>query len=169
LEGAIHHVYARGNNRGALFVDHADRLAYLELVGKAVTAFEWLCLAYCLMDTHVHLLIETRRANLGAGVQRAHSRYAQLFNARHGRSGHVFQGRYGAVRVTTDAQLHAVAEYIDRNPVDAGVARSASRWPWSSAGARADGRPPRWLAPHRLAELRAAAPAADGEHGPLIG
>ena len=73
------------------------------------------------MGTHIHLLIKTPQPNLAAGMQRAHGRYAELFNVRHARVGHVFQGRYGAVRVRTDAQLHAVAQYIDRNPVEAGI------------------------------------------------
>ncbi len=145
-EGAIHHVYARGNNRAVLFVDDADRIAYLELIGRAVGHCGWLCLAYCLMGTHVHLLIKTPQPNLAAGMQRAHGRYAELFNVRHARVGHVFQGRYGAVRVRTDAQLHVVTQYIDRNPVEAGMTRSPTRWPWGSAGAIAHGREPLWLA-----------------------
>ena len=158
-EGAIHHVFARGNNRGALFVDDVDRVAYLEFIGRAVTRCGWLCLAYCLMGTHVHLLIETPRPNLAAGMQGAHSRYAELFNARHARSGHVFQGRYGGVRVRSDAQLIGVAQYIDRNPVDAGLVSSTSQWPWGSAGALARDEAPGWLAAERLGELGVSRPA----------
>ncbi len=154
LEGAIHHVYARGNNRCQIFVDELDRRAYLELLGVTVSSFEWLCLAYCLMGTHVHLLIETRRPNLGLGLQRAHGRYAELFNARHGRSGHLFHGRYGSRRVTSDAQLVTVLDYINRNPVDAGLASTVDDWPWGSAGATACGRAPRWLAAPRVEALR---------------
>jgi putative transposase len=154
LEGAIHHVYARGNNHCLLFVDPVDRHAYLELIGVTVADLDWLCLAYCLMGTHVHLLVETRRPNLGIGLQRAHGRYAHLFNSRHGRSGHLFHGRYGSKRVTTDAQLLTVVDYIDRNPVDAGLAATAAQWPWGSAGARARGHAPHWLATRRLAALR---------------
>jgi len=147
-------VYARGNNRCPLFVDAVDRQTYLELLGAAVAVWDWMCLAYCLMGTHVHLLIETPRANLGVGLQRAHGRYAQLFNARHRRSGHLFQGRYGATRVITDTQLMTVVDYIDRNPVEAGMASEPAGWPWCSAGARHAGRVPRWLATDRLAALR---------------
>jgi REP element-mobilizing transposase RayT len=150
--GAIHHVFARGNDRRTLFRDDIDRVMYLELLGATVVRFEWRCLSYCLMGTHIHLLIETAQANLGVGMQRIHGRYAELFNARHGRSGHVFQGRYGAVRVRSDAQLHAVAGYIDRNPIEAGIASSAT-WPWGSAGTLASETQPPWLAHDRLVDL----------------
>jgi putative transposase len=169
-EGAIHHVYARGNNRAVLFIDDADRIAYLALIGRAVGHCEWLCLAYCLMGTHVHLLVETPRPNLAEGMQRAHGRYAELFNQRHARVGHVFQGRYGAVRVRTDAQLYAVAEYIDRNPVEAGIAVAPTHWLWGSTGAIAHQRQPAWLAERRLTELRTNAACSDARRRhPLAG
>ena len=92
-------MYARGNGGQEIFLDDADRWRYLAMLGDVVVRMRWRCLAYCLMRNHVHLLAETPAANLGAGIQRLHGRYAQKFNERHRRSGHVFQGRYGAVRV----------------------------------------------------------------------
>jgi len=132
LEGAIHHVYARGNGQQRIFLDDQDRRTYLFLLARVIEEQDWRCLAYCLMDNHVHLLIETPRANLGRGMQRLHSRYAQLFNERHGRVGHLFQGRYGAVRIETDAQLQTTLAYIAANPVRSGLCRRACDWPWSS-------------------------------------
>ena len=98
-EGAIHHVYARGNGKQVIFVDARDRRTYLGMLGSVVRRCRWYCLAFCLMDNHVHLLIETPFANLGDGMMRLHSPYAQLFNERHDKVGHLFQGRYGARRV----------------------------------------------------------------------
>ena len=111
----------------------------------------WRCLAYCLMDNHVHLLIETPEANLGSGMQWLHGFYAQAYNERHGRVGHVFQGRYGAVRITSDEQLWTVAAYIANNPVEGGLCARPEDWPWSSHAAAILGRPsPDWLDVERL-------------------
>ena len=84
-----------------------------------------MCLSYCLMGNHVHLLIETREPNLGAGMHRLHGAYAQWFNRRHGFVGHVFQNRYESVTIENDPQLWVTAAYIARNPVTAGLCASA--------------------------------------------
>src|SRR5262245_6576248 len=97
---------------------------YLARLAKAVDRFGWRQLAYCLMNNHVHLLLETPSANLSEGMRSLHSGYAQGFNLRHGRVGHVFQGRYGAVLMARDAQVCAAAAYIARNPVEAGLCRT---------------------------------------------
>jgi putative transposase len=132
VEGGIYHVYARGNNRQRIFVDDEDRRLYLALLHGVAERYEWRCLAYCLMDNHVHLLIETPKPNLAQGMQRLQSAYAQLFNERHDRVGHLFQGRYGAVRLETDEQLWSTLAYIAANPVEAGMVERADEWPWSS-------------------------------------
>jgi putative transposase len=134
VEGGIYHVYARGNGREAIYRDPIDMQTYLGMLGQVVRSKRWFCLAYCLMNNHVHLLLETPEANLSSGMQRLHSGYARSFNARHGSVGHVFQGRYGAVRIVTDGQLCAAAAYIARNPVDAGLCVRPEHWPWSSYG-----------------------------------
>jgi len=156
FEGAIHHVYARGNDRRDVFLDDADRWIYLGLLGRVTAGCAWRCLSYCLMRNHLHLLIETPRGNLAAGMQVLHGRYAQRTNRRHGRTGHVFQGRYGAVRVRTDPQLWATVAYIARNPADAGLCARPDEWPWSSHGAAARGRAPGWLDRGRLSAYLAA-------------
>jgi putative transposase len=148
--GAVVHVYARGSRQQRIYVDDSDRRLYLALLGRAVRRQGWRCLAYCLMNNHVHLLLETPEPNLGRGVQQLHGVYAQRFNKRHGGSGHVFQGRYGAVAVRRDEQLLAVARYIALNPVEAGACRHAADWPWSSHAAVLRGGGPRWLDAPRL-------------------
>jgi putative transposase len=153
LAGAIHHVFARGNAKQAIYLDDADRGRYLVLLGKAVRRQRWRCLAYCLMDNHVHLLVETPAPNLGRGMQWLHSLYAQTFNQRHSRSGHVFQGRFGAVRVTSDAQLLMAARYVARNPVEAGLCSEPEEWPWSSHATAVSQRGPAWLDTSRLLEF----------------
>jgi putative transposase len=150
VEGGIYHVFARGNGRGRIFLDDVDRHRYLRLLGETVIRQHWYALAYCLMDNHVHLLLETPQANLAQGMQRLHGRYAQRFNHRHDHVGHVFQGRYGCVRVTSDAQMWTVTAYIAANPVGAGRARRPDEWRWSSYRATLAGSGPVWLSAARL-------------------
>jgi putative transposase len=151
-EGALHHVFARGNDRRPIYLDDTDRRTYLGMLGRTSRKKRWQCLAYCLMENHVHLLLETPEANLGAGMARLHGLYAHTFNERHGRSGHLFQGRYGAVRVRSDEQLWTVAAYIARNPVTAGLCARADLWTWSSHPAVLGLPAPTWLAVDRLLE-----------------
>jgi hypothetical protein len=106
------------------------------------------------MPNHLHLLIETPQPNLGRGMQRLHGDYGRWFSDRRGKAGHVFQGRYGAVRVQDDRQLWAVAAYIARNPVEAGLCEVPEAWRWSSHRATAGGDlGPGWLDHHRLLDL----------------
>jgi REP element-mobilizing transposase RayT len=133
-EGGIFHVFARGNDQRRIYRDDADRRRYLKLLSETVRRWSWHLLAWCLMDNHVHLLIETPDPTLAAGMQYLHGTYARGFNDRHTRSGHLFQGRYGAVRIQTDEQLHAATEYIAMNPVKAGLCETPEEWPWSNKG-----------------------------------
>jgi putative transposase len=150
VPGGVFHVYARGNDRRVIFVDDADRRRYLELLGRVVARARWSCFAYCLMDNHAHLLLETPLANLGRGMQWFHGHYARGFNDRHGGVGHLFQGRYGAVRAKSDSQLQATAVYIACNPPEAGVCADPETWTWSSHAVALADRAPRWLAFERL-------------------
>ncbi len=144
------HVFARGNNRQRIFRDLDDRELYLSLLGQVVRRQRWACLSYCLMHNHIHLLVETAAPNLGTGIQRLHSLYAQTFNKRHKRCGHLFQDRYGAIRVRSDEQLLQVARYIALNPVQAGLCGRPDEWPWSSHAAMVGGEAPPWLDVQRL-------------------
>lgn len=144
------HVFARGVRKQAIYVDDVDRHSYLRLLGQVVERQGWRCLAYCLMRNHVHLLVETPEPNLAVGMHRLHGLHAQAFNRRHRHVGHVFQGRYAAVIVRSDAQLLAVARYIALNPVEARLCDEACDWPWGSHAAVEGGMAPRWLDVTRL-------------------
>src|SRR3954451_7230965 len=145
VEPGVHHVYARGVAKQAIWVDDDDRARYLHLLRAVGLRLEWRCLSYCLMPNHVHLLVETTAPNLGLGMGRLHGSDAQGFNKRHDRVGHLFGDRYGAKRVTSDAQLWVNAAYIARNPVSAGLCPSPEAWPWSSHAATAAGTAPSWV------------------------
>lgn len=119
--GAIYHVTARGNARNAIFLDDEDRALFLGGLGEVVTRFGWLCHAYCLMDNHYHLLIETPEGNLSLGMRQLNGIYTQRFNQRHGCVGHVFQGRFKAIVVDRDSYLLELCQYAVLNPIRAGM------------------------------------------------
>jgi putative transposase len=133
--GGPFHVYARGNDRRRIFLDDRDRRLYLAMLGHVVVTRAWRCLAYCLMDNHVHLVVETRAPNLGDGMRLLQGSYAQRHNRRYGRTGHVFGERFGSVHLTSDEQVRAALVYVARNPVEAGLAPHAAAWRWSSHAA----------------------------------
>lgn len=145
--GALYHVTARGDRQEPIYLDDADRQGFIRILSQVKTRFNWILHAYCLMDNHYHLLIETPDANLGKGMRQLNGVYTQTSNRRHGKVGHVFQGRYKAILVEKESHLLELARYIVLNPVRARMVRTAKDWPWSSyrdtAGFRV---PPAWLA-----------------------
>jgi REP element-mobilizing transposase RayT len=144
--GALWHVTARGNERGDVFRDDADRREFLAVLGRTVTIYGWRLHAYVLMGNHYHLLVETPEPTLSRGMRDLNGVTTQRFNRRHGRTGHLFEGRFKAILVERDAHLLEVARYIVLNPVRGGAARSAAAWPWSSFKATAGlAETPDWL------------------------
>lgn len=135
VAGGVYHAVARGNRGSAIFADDADYAEYVKLLQGAVRRFRWHLLAYCLMGNHVHLLIETPEANLPAGMQWLHGKYGRYFNDRHELYGHLFQGRYRAVRQKSDEQLWQAMRYVALNPVSAGLCERPGGYKWSSYGA----------------------------------
>lgn len=135
--GALYHVTARGNAQAAIYDDDADRQQFLSLLGNTVMRYDWYCHAYCLMDNHYHLLIETNTPTLSRGMKFLNGTYTQYFNRQHRRVGHVFQGRFKSILVQKESYLLELARYIVLNPVRAQMVRSAKEWPWSSYRATA--------------------------------
>lgn len=141
IPGAPHHVIQRGNRRQTLFFDDADRRAYLKLLAAACDRHGTTCLAWCLMDNHVHLiLVPASDDGLRAPLASVHTAYSQRINRAHGVSGHLFQGRFASYAMD-DAHLMVAARYVENNPVAAGLVREAEAWAWSSARAHVTGRP----------------------------
>jgi len=152
--GALYHVTARGNALQDIFLDDEDREAFLRVLGSVCERADWLIHAYCLMGNHYHLVLETPEPTLARGMRQLNGVYTQAFNRRHGRAGHVLQGRYKAILVDKDAYLMALCRYVVRNPVRAGLVADAGDWPWSSYRATMGKlRAPAWLAVDPLLEL----------------
>ena len=145
--GAIYHITARGNARETIFLDDEDKLSFLVVLAEVVSRFGWLCHAYCLMDNHYHLLIETPDGNLSQGMRQVNGVYTQRFNRRHARVGHLFQGRFKAILVERESYLLELCRYIVLNPVRANMATDINRYLWSSYPATVGSQPaPAWLA-----------------------
>ncbi len=130
--GAVYHVTSRGNEKKAIFRDDQDKDTFLKTLHKVNDRYNWLCHAYCLMDNHYHLLIETPDANLSIGMRQLNGVYTQTYNRRHTRVGHLFQGRYKAILIQKESHLLEVSRYIVLNPVRAGIVEMPEEWKWSS-------------------------------------
>jgi REP element-mobilizing transposase RayT len=137
FSGALYHVTARGNAREDIYREDADRQHFLMLLHNTVNRYDWYCHAYCLMDNHYHLLLETNTPSLSKGMKFLNGTYTQYFNRQHQRVGHVFQGRFKAILIQKDSYLLELARYIALNPVRAQMVRSAKDWRWSSYRATA--------------------------------
>jgi putative transposase len=142
---AVYHVTTRGNERKAIFRDDRDREEFLHGLAKYRDRFGFRLLAFCLMTNHVHLAIRTDEAPLSRIMASLQSRYAQRFNRRHRRVGHLFQGRYKSLLVQQDRHLIALIRYIHWNPVRARIVRRSRDYPWSSDRYLRAGRGPEWL------------------------
>jgi putative transposase len=139
IEGLPHHITQRGNNREDVFFSDGGREFYLELLKEESRRFGVSVLGYCLMSNHVHLiLIPEREDSLALAVGRTHYRYAQAFNRRHGRSGHLWQNRFFSCPLDRP-HAWAALRYVERNPVRAKLTRVPWTYPWSSAEAHVEG------------------------------
>jgi len=160
VAGGLYHVTARGNERRALFRSDVDRREYLALLARCREKLHFQLLAYCLMTNHVHLAIRTGSEPLSRIMAPLHSIYAERFNRRHDRVGHLFQGRYKASLVRDDRYLFALLRYVHRNPVSARIVSRAADYPWSSDRFLRKGQGPAWLDVHPLLALLDGSPRA---------
>ena len=131
LPDGAYHVTARGTGGSLVFLDDVDRAAFTRLLSQASHRFEIRVLAWCLMGTHFHLIVECCQEQLSLAMHRLNGIYAQTFNRRHGRRGHLFEERFAAWVIESDAHLHAAIHYVMQNPVAAGLCRDSRDWMWS--------------------------------------
>ncbi len=134
-----HHITQRGNRKQQIFFSDSDKRAYLQMLTDRCQATGTRCLAYCLMDNHIHLILVPPRIDaLRATLAPLHTRYAARINQREGWSGHLFEGRYWSYPMD-DAHLMTAVRYVERNPVTAKLVARAEDWKWSSARAHING------------------------------
>jgi REP element-mobilizing transposase RayT len=117
--------------RATIFRDDHDYLFFRTNLLRLAETFSWDIHAYCLLPNHYHLLVEATRPALSAGMQRLNGRYAQHFNTRYARSGHVFESRFSSFVIETDHHLERALAYVRANPVEAGLCDRMTDWPWA--------------------------------------
>jgi putative transposase len=132
LPDGYFHVFARGVDETAVFADAEDRRSFLGLLLSTGRRCDWQFHTLCLMTTHYHLVLESARDRLSAGMQWLNGVYAQSFNKRHGRHGHLFGGRFGTRVIEDEEYLRQACDYVLLNPVRAGLCERAADWPWSA-------------------------------------
>lgn len=139
LPGLPYHVTQRGNRRQPTFFNDEDYALYRDLLADAAVKAETEIWCYCLMPNHVHLVVVPSDAD---GLRRtfadAHRRYTAYINARHRWTGHLWQGRFGAVVMDEEHLAHAM-RYVSLNPVRARLVERAEDWRWSSVRAHLAG------------------------------
>ena len=132
VPGRAYHVYARGDNKGLIFLEDDDYRKFLAFLEKALSRFGAECAAFCLLDNHFHLLLIPHLHSVSRVMQCLNGWYAQWFNHKYGRVGHVFQGRFGSKIIDDASYLLTAIRYIAVNPVEGGLARRAEDWRWGS-------------------------------------
>ncbi len=134
LEGATYHVTQHGIDDRKIFRDDVDREKFFTLFEDEVRRSRWTCLAYSLMSTHYHLLIRLEKLTLSSGFQRLNGRYAQVFNRRHERRGHLFERRFRDVMIESDVHRCEATRYIHLNAIRADMCESPEEHVWSDYG-----------------------------------
>jgi putative transposase len=129
----IYHVTTRGVARSAIVLDDEDRRLFLALLAQTVRRENWDCHVFCLLTNHYHLIAETLLERLSRGLHRVNGAYAQAFNSRYSRSGHLFGDRFAAFVIRDEDHLRNACEYVRQNPVRAGLCKEASKWPWAGS------------------------------------
>jgi putative transposase len=137
---APHHITQRGNRRLPIFFGDDDRAAYVQLLAEGCVATGTRCLAWCLMDNHVHLILVPESGDgVRSALGEAHRRYTRRINFREGWRGYLFQGRFASYPMD-DAHLIAAVRYVENNPVAARMVERAEEWRWSSARSHVAGK-----------------------------
>ncbi len=130
--GSFHHVYLRGVDRQAIFLDAADRFRFLESIEKAYKKYKFKVHAYCLMDNHYHLYIESVEGNLSSVMHKINTAYVRYFNIKYDRLGPLFERRFNSKVVQSNNYSLTVMAYIHNNPVKDGLVREVDQYLWSS-------------------------------------
>jgi putative transposase len=144
--GNVHHIYVRGVAKAKIALDAVDFRRTLNLLERTVSRFDLTCHAWALLPNHNHLLVTSQKGNVSEAMRWFGSQTATTFNARHARSGHLYQGRFGSKLVKHDVYFFQLARYLALNPVRAGLCAAPEDWLWSSYSATASLSPwPRFL------------------------
>lgn len=124
-----HHVINRGVNRCEVFNHANDKDMFLQIINKTATIHKVILHAYVLMDNHYHLLIQTSKDNLSTFMRIINANYAQYFNRKYKRSGHLWQDRFKSKFIISQEYLYTLIRYIEYNPVEANITTTIATYP----------------------------------------
>ncbi len=145
------HIIHRGNNRQDIFASEEDMIRIKEDIKLALSKTPCRLHAYVIMSNHLHLLVTPRdKESLAVFMQCLSNRYVRYYNAKHQRTGTLWEGRYKSCVVDSDNYLFALYKYIEMNPVKAGMVKRAEDYLWSSYPHNALGRPDSLMKEHKL-------------------
>jgi putative transposase len=149
LPGRTFHLFNRGNNKMAIFLDDADRYCFLDIVKHAFERAAVEAHNFTLMTNHYHMLV-TPQQELAVpnAMQAVGERYTGYFNQKYERCGSMWSGRYKDREITDYDHALVCARYIEQNPVRASIVTSVAAFEWSSYRVYACGQRSDWLVPH---------------------
>lgn len=127
----VWHATTRGVERRRVYLDRDDGLRFLAQLSRAVDEWELDVYALCLMPNHYHFVVSCLRDSLSRALHRVNGTYAETFNAKYRRSGHLWGDRFALWQVRDDEHLAETCRYVHQNPVRAGLVERAADWPWS--------------------------------------
>ena len=150
IPGGFYHIVLRGNGRQAIFFDADDRARWESLLAEGLDKYSHRVHAYCWMTNHVHMAVQAHAEPLSRFIALVASSYARMTNRKTGRSGHLFERRYGAILVQADTHLLELVRYIHLNPVRAGIVSRPTAYRWSSHRTFLSAKGPAWLTMDRV-------------------
>lgn len=132
FNGAIYHIFQRGNNKEHIFKEDVEKGFFLKQIKECMIAYNFSLFAYVIMDNHYHLIIQTKETPIHKIMYTINNTYRISYNKNHDRTGHVFEERYNSKLITEDAYLIWLLRYIHRNSVRAHICSELFNYKWSS-------------------------------------
>jgi len=132
FNGAIYHIYHRGNNREFIFQNDEHKAFFLKELKECHKKFSYELLAYVIMDNHYHLIIKTSETPISEIMFNINNVMGKFLNKELKRTGHVFEGRYNCKLIDSDSYLIWLLRYIHRNPIRANICNDLNEYRWSS-------------------------------------
>ncbi len=137
IDNSIHHIMTRGNQKQKTFLGNKDYQKYIEILKHYRHKFWFKLFGYCLMPNHVHLIIKIKQGrDLQKIIQGLNQTYTIWFNQKYNKVGHLWQGRYKSMLIQNNNYLIDCIEYVELNPVRAGLTKKPASYLWSSCSNR---------------------------------
>ncbi|MEK7868583.1 MAG: transposase [Candidatus Omnitrophota bacterium] len=132
FDGAVSHITQHSSGTEPLFLEDSDYLYMLHLMKEVLCKFKCKVLSFSLMPNHIHLLLKFLESNMPNAMKELLQKYAEYFNRKYQRKGHVFSGAYRSALCCDDGYLLAASLYIHINPVKKGLVKNPADYRWSS-------------------------------------